>query len=160
MSWTSAKLLSRRLLDSSGKSAAASSHMFFSKNEPCLSQYKLLYGETANGSLKLFDGSSLSVSLVDSVTLDAHASSPSRERGPQARASARRNGWQGRAEATKRELEYRIPRLPSPELCPVRASEMHPRRSRQLRHSTERERRAADGPPGLRGSGALGLRSN
>ena len=30
----------------------ASSHMLVSKIKPCMSQYKLLYGETANGSLK------------------------------------------------------------------------------------------------------------
>ena len=29
----------------------ASSHMLVSKIKPCMSQYKLLYGETANGSL-------------------------------------------------------------------------------------------------------------
>ena len=29
-----------------------SSHMVVSKIKPCMSQYKLLYGETANGSLK------------------------------------------------------------------------------------------------------------
>ena len=30
----------------------ASSHMLVLKTKPCMSQYKLLYGETANGSLK------------------------------------------------------------------------------------------------------------
>ena len=30
----------------------ASSHMLVSKIKPCMSQYKLLYGESANGSLK------------------------------------------------------------------------------------------------------------
>ena len=30
----------------------ASSHMLVSKIKPCMSQYKLQYGETANGSLK------------------------------------------------------------------------------------------------------------
>ena len=30
----------------------ASSHMLVSKIKPCMSQYKLLYGEVANGSLK------------------------------------------------------------------------------------------------------------
>ena len=30
----------------------ASSHMLVSKIKPCMSQYKLLYGETANGSLE------------------------------------------------------------------------------------------------------------
>ena len=30
----------------------ASSHMLASKIKPCMSKYKLLYGETANGSLK------------------------------------------------------------------------------------------------------------
>ena len=30
----------------------ASSHMLVSKIKPCMSQYKLFYGETANGSLK------------------------------------------------------------------------------------------------------------
>ena len=30
----------------------ASSHMLVSKIKPCMSQYKLLYGKTANGSLK------------------------------------------------------------------------------------------------------------
>ena len=30
----------------------ASSHMLVSKIKPCMSQYKLLYGETVNGSLK------------------------------------------------------------------------------------------------------------
>ena len=30
----------------------ASSHMLVSKIKPCMSQYKLLHGETANGSLK------------------------------------------------------------------------------------------------------------
>ena len=30
----------------------ASSHMFVSKIKPCMSKYKPLYGETANGSLK------------------------------------------------------------------------------------------------------------
>ena len=30
----------------------ASSHMLVSKIKPCMSQYKLLYGETANGLLK------------------------------------------------------------------------------------------------------------
>ena len=30
----------------------ASSHMLVSKIKPCMSQCKLLYGETANGSLK------------------------------------------------------------------------------------------------------------
>jgi hypothetical protein len=30
----------------------ASSHMLVSKIKPCMSKYKLLYGETANGSLK------------------------------------------------------------------------------------------------------------
>ena len=30
----------------------ASSHMLVSKIKPCMSQYKSLYGETANGSLK------------------------------------------------------------------------------------------------------------
>ena len=30
----------------------ASSHMLVSKVKPCMSKYKLLYGETANGSLK------------------------------------------------------------------------------------------------------------
>ena len=30
----------------------ASSHMLVSKIKPCMFQYKLLYGETANGSLK------------------------------------------------------------------------------------------------------------
>jgi hypothetical protein len=29
----------------------ASSHMLVSKIKPCMSKYKLLYGETANGSL-------------------------------------------------------------------------------------------------------------
>ena len=37
---------SRNLVD------PASSHMLVSKIKPCMSQYKLLYGETANGSLK------------------------------------------------------------------------------------------------------------
>ena len=31
----------------------ASSHMLVSKIKPCMSQYKLLYGETANGSLTI-----------------------------------------------------------------------------------------------------------
>jgi hypothetical protein len=30
----------------------ASSHMLFSKIKPCTSEYKLLYGETANSSVK------------------------------------------------------------------------------------------------------------
>ena len=30
----------------------ASSHMLVSKVKPCMSKYKFLYGETANGSLK------------------------------------------------------------------------------------------------------------
>ena len=30
----------------------ASSHMLVSKIKPCMSKFKLLYGETANGSLK------------------------------------------------------------------------------------------------------------
>jgi hypothetical protein len=30
----------------------ASSHMLVSKIKPCMCKYKLLYGETANGSLK------------------------------------------------------------------------------------------------------------
>ena len=30
----------------------ASSHMLVSKIKPCMSQYKLQYGETANGALK------------------------------------------------------------------------------------------------------------
>ena len=30
----------------------ASSHMLVSKIKPCMSQYKLQYGKTANGSLK------------------------------------------------------------------------------------------------------------
>jgi hypothetical protein len=30
----------------------ASSHMLVSKIKPCMSKYKLLYGETANGSLQ------------------------------------------------------------------------------------------------------------
>ena len=30
----------------------ASSHMLVSKTKPCMSKYKLVYGETANGSLK------------------------------------------------------------------------------------------------------------
>ena len=30
----------------------ASSHMLVSKIKPCMSKYKLLYGETADGSLK------------------------------------------------------------------------------------------------------------
>ena len=30
----------------------ASSHMLVSKIKPCMSQYELQYGETANGSLK------------------------------------------------------------------------------------------------------------
>ena len=38
--------VSRNLVD------PASSHMLVSKIKPCMSQYKLLYGETANGSLK------------------------------------------------------------------------------------------------------------
>ena len=40
----------------------ASSHMLVSKIKPCMSQCKLLYGATANGSLNrynLFDGHSL-----------------------------------------------------------------------------------------------------
>ena len=40
------KLILRNLVD------PASSHMLVSKIKPCMSQYKLLYGETANGSLK------------------------------------------------------------------------------------------------------------
>ena len=40
------KLIRRNLVD------PASSHMLVSKIKPCMSQYKLLYGETANGSLK------------------------------------------------------------------------------------------------------------
>ena len=40
------KWLSTNLVD------PASSHMLVSKIKPCMSQYKLLYGETANGSLK------------------------------------------------------------------------------------------------------------
>ena len=32
----------------------AGSHMLVSKIKPCMSQYKLLYGETANGSLNQF----------------------------------------------------------------------------------------------------------
>ena len=39
-------LLQRNLVD------PASSHMLASKIKPCMSKYKLLYGETANGSLK------------------------------------------------------------------------------------------------------------
>ena len=35
-----------------GLSDPASSHMLVSKIKPCMSQYKLLHGETANGSLK------------------------------------------------------------------------------------------------------------
>ena len=41
-----AVLVGRNLVD------PASSHMLVSKIKPCMSQYKLLYGETANGSLK------------------------------------------------------------------------------------------------------------
>ena len=41
----------RRLLDINLVDPA-SSHMLVSKIKPCMSQYKLLYGETANGSLK------------------------------------------------------------------------------------------------------------
>ena len=40
------KLRDRNLVD------PASSHMLVSKIKPCMSQYKSLYGETANGSLK------------------------------------------------------------------------------------------------------------
>ena len=40
------KSLSTNLVD------PASSHMLVSKIKPCMSQYKLLHGETANGSLK------------------------------------------------------------------------------------------------------------
>jgi hypothetical protein len=38
--------------DSSNLVDPASSHMLVSKIKPCMSKYKLLYGETANGSLK------------------------------------------------------------------------------------------------------------
>ena len=47
--WTTPRLplmVRRNLVD------PASSHMLVSKIKPCMSQYKLLYGETANGSLK------------------------------------------------------------------------------------------------------------
>ena len=39
-------VLDRNLVD------PASSHMLVSKIKPCMSQYKSLHGETANGSLK------------------------------------------------------------------------------------------------------------
>ena len=42
--WPSA--VNRNLVD------PASSHMLVSKIKPCMSQYKSIYGETANGSLK------------------------------------------------------------------------------------------------------------
>ena len=38
--------------DNSNLVDPASSHMLVSKIKPCMSKYKLLYGETANGSLK------------------------------------------------------------------------------------------------------------
>ena len=44
--YTAAKLQHAYLVD------PASSHMLVSKIKPCMSQYKFLYGETANGSLK------------------------------------------------------------------------------------------------------------
>ena len=44
--WAVHRWLCRNLVD------PASSHMLVSKIKPCMSQYKLLYGETANGSLK------------------------------------------------------------------------------------------------------------
>ena len=40
------RMVRRNLVD------PASSHMLVSKIKPCMSQYKLLYGEIANGSLK------------------------------------------------------------------------------------------------------------
>ena len=43
---TSAKRYRINLVD------PASSHMLVSKIKPCMSQYKLLHGKTANGSLK------------------------------------------------------------------------------------------------------------
>ena len=42
----------RRRGQSSNLVDPASSHMLVSKIKPCMSKYKLLYGETANGSLK------------------------------------------------------------------------------------------------------------
>ena len=39
-------------LEASNLVDPASSHMLVSKIKPCMSKYKLLYGETANGSLK------------------------------------------------------------------------------------------------------------
>ena len=40
------------LLEDSNLVDPASSHMLVSKTKPCMSKYKLVYGETANGSLK------------------------------------------------------------------------------------------------------------
>ena len=40
------------LLDCTNQVDLACSHMLVSKIKPCMSQYKFLYGETANGSLK------------------------------------------------------------------------------------------------------------
>ena len=42
----------RRRTNNSNLVDPASSHMLVSKIKPCMSKYKLLYGETANGSLK------------------------------------------------------------------------------------------------------------
>ena len=44
--------VSLNLLDGSYLVDPASSHMLVSKIKPCMSKYKLLYGETADGSLK------------------------------------------------------------------------------------------------------------
>ena len=46
MQYASQALVATNLVD------PASSHMLVSKIKPCMSQYKFLYGETANGSLK------------------------------------------------------------------------------------------------------------
>jgi hypothetical protein len=50
--WASARFFSAGHWQRTNLVDPASSHMLVSKIKPCMSQYKLLYGETANGSLK------------------------------------------------------------------------------------------------------------
>ena len=61
----------------------ASSHMLVSKIKPCMSQYKLLHGETANGSLKQlsFIWWSFSTWITVLIVELIHAHSPDARRG-------------------------------------------------------------------------------
>ena len=47
----------------------ASSHMLVLKIKPCMSQYKLLYGETANGSLKQLQSTRWSITTWITVVI-------------------------------------------------------------------------------------------